>query len=216
LIEYIIPPITGAFIGYSTNWLAIKMLFKPYNEVRIYGIKLPFTPGLIPKRRDEIAKSIAKVIRQHLLNPETLHKLFIESSYKNVLENKLNQTVEEIVDRLLYELKQDLESKIKIPFLMDYSDKILQSISEKIKPIILEKSKHSIKENLEKHIEEELPQLLASLDVEKVIYETLSSLDIKQLEDIVLGFSEKQLKHITYLGGVIGFFIGLIQILFTH
>ncbi|WP_297889409.1 DUF445 family protein [Sulfurihydrogenibium sp.] len=216
MIEYISPPLIGAFIGYITNWLAIKMLFRPYNEIRIYGIKVPFTPGLIPKRRDEIAKSIAKVIRQHLINPENLHKLFIESTYREILEDKLNKTIEEIVDKILENLKEDIENRLKIPFLTNYSDKILQALSEKIKPIILEKSQQSIKENLEKHIEEELPQLLASLDVEKVIYETLNSLDIRQLEDIVLGFSEKQLKHITYLGGVIGFFIGLIQIVINH
>ncbi|WP_028951063.1 DUF445 domain-containing protein [Sulfurihydrogenibium subterraneum] len=216
MIEYLIPPLTGAFIGYVTNWLAIKMLFRPYNEVRMFGIKMPFTPGLIPKRRDEIANSIAKVIRHHLINPENLHRLFMESSYKEVLENKLNSVVEEIVNKLLLNLKEEVETKVKISFLSGYTDKILQSLSDKIKPIIMEKSQQSIKENLEKHIEEELPQLLASLDVEKVIYETLSSIDIKQLEDIVLGFSEKQLKHITYLGGVIGFFIGLLQLLFNY
>ncbi|MGC8868843.1 MAG: DUF445 domain-containing protein [Sulfurihydrogenibium sp.] len=215
MIEYIVPPLTGAVIGYITNWLAIKMLFRPYNEVRIFGVKVPFTPGLIPQRREEIAKSIAKVIRKHLINPENLHKLFIESSYREILENKLNQTVEEIVDNLLLDLKEDIENKLKLPFLMNYSDKILQSLSEKIKQRIMEKSRQSITENLEKHIEEELPQLLSSLDVENLIYETLISLDIKQLEDIILGFSEKQLKHITYLGGVIGFFIGLLQIFIT-
>lgn len=213
MIDYIISPLFGAFIGYITNWLAIKMLFRPYDEVRVFGIKVPFTPGLIPKRRDEIAESIAKIIRKHLINPENLHRLFIESSYKDVLEGKLNKTVEEIIDKILQSLKEDLENRIKMPFLINYWDKILQTISEKIKPIILEKSQQSIKDNLEKHIEEELPQILASLDVEKIIYETLISIDIKHLEDIILGFSEKQLKHITYLGGVIGFFIGLLQVL---
>jgi uncharacterized membrane protein YheB (UPF0754 family) len=71
-MKFIIPVLTGAVIGYITNWLAIKMLFRPLNEVRIFGIKVPFTPGLIPKERNRIAKSIGDAVGTHLLNPETL------------------------------------------------------------------------------------------------------------------------------------------------
>ncbi|NPA51290.1 MAG: DUF445 family protein, partial [Aquificae bacterium] len=80
--SFIIPPLLGAFIGYITNWLAIKMLFRPYEEKYLFGIKLPFTPGLIPKRRKEIAESIAKTIEEHILPAEKLKKIFEESNYK--------------------------------------------------------------------------------------------------------------------------------------
>ena len=54
-IKYIIPILVGGFIGWFTNYLAIKMLFRPYKEIRVFGIKLPFTPGLIPKEKERIA-----------------------------------------------------------------------------------------------------------------------------------------------------------------
>ncbi len=51
-------PIVGAIIGYTTNWLAIKMLFKPPHEAKYIGkLKVPFTPGLIPRERERIARS---------------------------------------------------------------------------------------------------------------------------------------------------------------
>ena len=50
VIQFISGPIIGGVIGYCTNWLAIKMLFRPYNEIKIRGRVLPFTPGIIPKR----------------------------------------------------------------------------------------------------------------------------------------------------------------------
>lgn len=61
-MKFFIPALVGAFIGYITNWLAIKMLFRPHHEKRIFGIKLPFTPGLIPKEKDRIAKSVGKLL----------------------------------------------------------------------------------------------------------------------------------------------------------
>lgn len=69
---YIISPIVGAIIGYFTNWVAIKMLFRPYKKLKIGPIPIPFTPGLIPKERDRIARSIADSVGDNLLNPEFL------------------------------------------------------------------------------------------------------------------------------------------------
>ncbi len=80
-LSIIIPPILGAFIGYITNWLAIKMLFRPFEEKYIFGFKVPFTPGLIPRRRKEIAESIATTVEEHILPAEKLKKLFEESDY---------------------------------------------------------------------------------------------------------------------------------------
>jgi uncharacterized membrane protein YheB (UPF0754 family) len=74
MIKFIIGSLVGAIIGYITNWLAIKMLFKPHNEVRIGRFKVPFTPGLIPKEKSRIAKSVGESIGQHLLTKETIMK----------------------------------------------------------------------------------------------------------------------------------------------
>ncbi|MCB2341962.1 DUF445 family protein [Clostridium estertheticum] len=73
-MKFIMGSLVGAIIGYITNWLAIKMLFRPHKEIRIFNIKVPFTPGLIPKEKSRIARSVGESIGQHLLTKETILK----------------------------------------------------------------------------------------------------------------------------------------------
>jgi uncharacterized membrane protein YheB (UPF0754 family) len=72
---YISPPILGGVIGYFTNDIAIKMLFRPYRPIYILGRRVPFTPGLIPANQERLAKNISNTIMGSLLTPEELQKL---------------------------------------------------------------------------------------------------------------------------------------------
>jgi uncharacterized membrane protein YheB (UPF0754 family) len=65
---------SGLVIGAFTNWLAIKMMFRPHQPKYIFGMKLPFTPGLIPKERGRIAEAVATSISENLMNKEVLEK----------------------------------------------------------------------------------------------------------------------------------------------
>ncbi|KYH29631.1 DUF445 family protein [Clostridium colicanis] len=82
--------IVGAIIGYITNWLAIKMLFRPHEEKRIFGLKVPFTPGLIPKEQKRIAKSVADAIGNHLLTSDTM----LEALQNNGIDKKFESWIE--------------------------------------------------------------------------------------------------------------------------
>ena len=72
ILALLLPPILGGIIALSTNWIAIKMLFRPHREVRIFGIRMPFTPGLIPKERTRLARKLGEAISTHLLTPDIL------------------------------------------------------------------------------------------------------------------------------------------------
>jgi uncharacterized membrane protein YheB (UPF0754 family) len=72
--SYLIGPISGGIIGYFTNWLAIKMMFRPHQPKYILGMKIPFTPGLIPKERGRIAEAVGTSISENLMNKEVLEK----------------------------------------------------------------------------------------------------------------------------------------------
>lgn len=65
--------VVGAVIGGVTNVIAIRMLFHPYKPYYIFKMRIPFTPGLIPKRRDEIASKIGQVIEEHLITESVIH-----------------------------------------------------------------------------------------------------------------------------------------------
>ena len=73
-LSYLIGPISGGIIGYFTNWLAIKMMFRPQQPKYLFGVKLPFTPGLIPKEHGRIAEAIGSSISENLMNREVLEK----------------------------------------------------------------------------------------------------------------------------------------------
>lgn len=69
------PPVLGGIIGYFTNDIAIKMLFRPYRAIYIAGRKVPFTPGLIPRNQERLAKNISNTIMGSLLTPQELQNL---------------------------------------------------------------------------------------------------------------------------------------------
>ena len=88
---WILPPSLGAIIGYFTNWLAIKMLFRPYRKWRFLGIPVPFTPGLLPSRREEIAEKVGLVISEQLINQEELRRTLGEAHLQEELALLLSQ-----------------------------------------------------------------------------------------------------------------------------
>ena len=125
-MQYITASLVGSIIGYITNWLAIKMLFKPYNEVKILGFKLPFTPGLIPKEKNRIAKSVGETIGKHLLTQETI----VDALCSDAMNKKLEQWVEKKISELKNEektVKEKLEA-----VLGDNFNKTICSVDSKL------------------------------------------------------------------------------------
>lgn len=93
-MNFIISIIVGAVIGYITNWLAIKMLFRPHNKIEVFGLPMPFTPGLIPKERDRIAKSIGTTIGVHLLTSDVFTEVLsgdkVNGQLQTWIRDKIN------------------------------------------------------------------------------------------------------------------------------
>ena len=76
-ISYIIAPLLGGVIGYITNDIAIRMLFRPHTAKYVFGIHIPFTPGIIPKEKGRIAEAVGGVISENLMNKEVLEKYLL-------------------------------------------------------------------------------------------------------------------------------------------
>lgn len=88
ILKLLSGPIIGAVIGYFTNMIAVKMLFYPQKEIRLFGRRLPFTPGVIPKGRARLAASVGTVIEKHLLTREdiTRHLLSEQAEKKSLTQ----------------------------------------------------------------------------------------------------------------------------------
>lgn len=91
--SYIIAPLLGGVIGYITNDIAIRMLFRPHTAKYVFGIHIPFTPGIIPKEKERIAEAIGGVISENLMNKEVLGKYLLS---KDMVE-KIRSAVEEFI-----------------------------------------------------------------------------------------------------------------------
>ena len=104
---YIAPPILGGIIGYFTNDLAIKMLFRPYKAIRVGGRQLPFTPGLIPRNQERLAKRVSDTIMGSLLTPEELQNLA-----RRLLQlERMQAAIHWLLQLALDQLKADHEQK---------------------------------------------------------------------------------------------------------
>lgn len=97
-MKFLIPVVVGAIIGYFTNWLAIKMLFRPHYEKRFMGIVMPFTPGLIPKEKARISHSIGVAVGQHLLSPETIAEVLSSEETNRQMKLWLEGTISRLKD----------------------------------------------------------------------------------------------------------------------
>jgi uncharacterized membrane protein YheB (UPF0754 family) len=70
VLPYLLPPLLGAFIGYVTNYIAIRMLFRPLRPWRLLGVRVPLTPGIIPSKRHELAARMGEMVGSHLLTSD--------------------------------------------------------------------------------------------------------------------------------------------------
>ena len=100
--SFLLGPVVGGVIGGFTNKVAIKMLFRPYNEVKIGKVHVPFTPGIIPKEKANIAREIGKAVSLELLNGDVLGK--------TLLSDEMLDKIDQSLDRLIYNLLNDNRS----------------------------------------------------------------------------------------------------------
>lgn len=92
-LSYIIAPLLGGVIGYITNDIAIRMLFRPHTAKYVFGIHIPFTPGIIPKEKGRIAEAVGGVISENLMNKDVLEKYLLS---EDMIE-KVRSAVEEFI-----------------------------------------------------------------------------------------------------------------------
>ena len=92
-LSYIMAPLLGGVIGYITNDIAIRMLFRPHTAKYVFGIHIPFTPGIIPKEKGRIAEAVGGVISENLMNKEVLEKYLLS---EDMIE-KVRSAVEEFI-----------------------------------------------------------------------------------------------------------------------
>lgn len=93
-------PVIGALIGYCTNYIAVKMLFKPYNPVMLGRLRLPFTPGIIPKRKTALANAIGEAVGKRLFTGDDIRRTLLSEPVKEKLIGSVISSLEQPDDKL--------------------------------------------------------------------------------------------------------------------
>ena len=186
----------SATIGWITNWVAIKMLFRPHKEINFGLFKIQ---GLIPKRRAEIGSGIANIIQNELISVKDV----ISNIDREEFSKRLDSSIDEV-------LEKNLKAKVKekFPILqMFFSDRMAKDVSNTIKDIIME-NQEKIFEIFSNYAEE-------NIDFEVIISDKISNFSLNKLEEIITFLAKKELKHIEIIGAILGMLIGAVQYLIT-
>ncbi len=99
VLPWILPPLLGAIIGYVTNRIAIKMLFRPMNPKRILGVRVPLTPGVIPRNRFDLARTIGRMVSEQLLSPQALREQLDTPDFRDSLKRWVGERRRALMQR---------------------------------------------------------------------------------------------------------------------
>lgn len=189
--KLIILAMIGALIGWMTNVVAIKLMFRPINPIRLLKGRI-IIQGVIPKRKLEISKSIGDTVEEELLSIEEIVDKIISDMDKNEMIEMIQKKVTTLVN-----------SKMPTMLPSMFKSMILQNIDQ-----VIEENGDQIIVELGETLTH---KAVKSIDISKMVEDRINSYDFEKIEYMVLKIAQKELKHIELLGGVIGFVIGLIQ-----
>ncbi|NLZ38439.1 MAG: DUF445 family protein [Firmicutes bacterium] len=188
----ILLPLTGAIIGWITNVLAIRLLFRPQKALRLWPLPIS-VQGLIPRRRAELALSIGEVVAQELFNMDEL--------IKSINIPELQSEVEKLVKLTVEEWCSDKMSKFPAG-IRTYCSSVLR---DWIAAAVAKQFPH-MAESIFLHLQQQV-------DVAAIVTSKVNALSLSEVEELILRVSRRELKQIEWLGAVLGFIIGLLQLL---
>lgn len=300
-LTYIARPIVGAVIGYITNDIAIRMLFRPRTAKYLFGMKLPFTPGLIPKEKSRIASSIGDAISKNLMNREVLEKTllanemlskirkgihdFVETQKRNdesvgqfllhyISPDDLSYIMESVSADLSAQIHTALTSAALGPRIADIvvthviekvrngmlgklgADQFIALIASPVEKLLaknidemlschsqeivgnliddqidhfmdapmrnlfagkekqIEKAEITILSLYKTLVSEQLPKILDTINISRIVESRINEMDVKETEKLILEVMNKELKAIVWLGALLGFVMGCVNLLF--
>jgi len=187
-------PFIGALIGWFTNYIAIKMLFHPREEVRFFLVPIQ---GVFPKRQRDFARKLGRIVSEELVSVQDITKHLKEKA-----------TSEAILHHIVLRLEEGLATRL--PRLFPMLGMLLTvDMTEKIKKALVEQIA-SLNEELIDKLSNELED---ELDLRRIVEEKVSSFSSDKLEEIVFSIMRREFRFVEMVGAVLGFLIGIAQLL---
>lgn len=187
-------PFIAAITGWITNWIAVKMLFHPRKPIHILGIKVQ---GVFPKRQLVLAEKLGEVVAKELFSIDDLIKKLEEPENTKGALTFIEGKIDEFI-------------QVKLPSAMPMMAMFLNDdLKAKIKNTLLAEIENMLP-GLAKHIGSQIKE---SVKVEEIVYEKVANFSSDKFEEILFTIMKKEFKLIEILGGVLGFLIGIIQLI---
>lgn len=194
IFRILILAVIGGLIGYITNVIAIKLIFRPINPIKIPILNVEII-GMIPKRKLEIANNVAQVIEEQFF------------SFDDIIENVITEQDKQIIiDYIKVRIKLVLNEKLGL---------IPSSIRNLVQNYISEVIEDEIRCGVNELSEELIIKANNRINIKEIVENKINELDLYELETIILQIIKKELKQIEVLGLILGFFIGIIQGIIT-
>ncbi len=189
ILRFFIMVLIGGLIGWITNKVAIKMLFRPVNPVKI----LFFTfQGVFPKRKDQMAISLADTIEKELLSKEVI--------FDKIMNNEnMDELKQQVMDTLLAKIIEKIPSMVRM-FLGSNVDQMAKDFLDKEGDQFFDDMINQFKE-----------VGLTNLNIRDIVVERINELDFIEFEKIIFGLMNRELKHIEIIGLILGSLIGVVQ-----
>ena len=195
ILQFCLMVFVGTLIGWFTNYLAIKLLFRPYKEMNFLFFKIQ---GLIPKRRAEISLNIADVVEKELISVDDIAEKIEEM---DISDGVIDRLLDKVIGEKLQKNILDKNPLLK----MIINDSVIQKIKSYFKKSILE--------NKEEIVEEIIKIAKEKINFHEIILDKMENFSLQEIEEIILKISKNELKHIEIIGGVLGGIIAVFQFL---
>ncbi len=194
-LRLVIIPIASALIGWTTNYLAIKLLFWPHQAYVVPGTRLKIQ-GLLSRRQKEIAREVSKVISQDLIPSGKL----VEGIDKQQFIDNVSQSMDVFID-------DKLDERMKL---------LPASLRKLSKDIFRQVMRRGLTSSMDTNFEDIANKFAANFDLGGLVEKEIMELDTREVERICFKVAKEEFKFITQLGGILGFIIGVFQITFIY
>ncbi|MCL5045479.1 MAG: DUF445 family protein [Actinobacteria bacterium] len=191
MLEWVLVPLVGAFIGWITNLLAIALLFRPRRPWRFPGGLV--LQGLLPKRREELARTVAVTVEKELLPSEDIAERFCNPRLK---EEIVGSVAEAVSERLKNRLPRFLPP----------------AAAAAIVNYVVEITRKEAGYYVDRSLERLATRVKEDLKLSEIVEGRLAAFSLDDMERLIYSVSARELKHIEVMGGVLGFLIGLAQV----
>ena len=189
---YLAIPLISALIGWITNFIAVKMIFRPRKPINILGFKII---GLIPKRKSDLARKIGETIEKELISHEDIQAVINTKGFHQDIINSIMGLLDAFV-------KQKLAANPFVALLL--SGELADQVREMVRNEI-----HAV---LPHFMEKMFITMEEKLDFKAIVQEKIENFDMSRFEEIVYKIAAKELQAIEWFGAILGFCIGIIQV----